>query len=203
MENLDKLPLPLLIAFGLGLAVIFGVRHLGLLSGERSTPAGNASTAQVAAVIVDPSALNRATAALEAQTLESVNAGSRSSAALRPFADRWSACARKWTISRKSLLGGAGRRFSRRHHPLSRLPVFLDLLHRKPSRGLIASVRQGRRALMGFRIPSGPVPKPLRLAVQLFLIRPIINSPSVPIQSVSLGGSFSSSWVRCHLYLGW
>lgn len=73
MENLDKLPLPLLIAFGLGLAVIFGVRHLGLLSGERSTPAGNASTAQVAAVIVDPSALNRATAALEAQTLESIN----------------------------------------------------------------------------------------------------------------------------------
>jgi hypothetical protein len=73
MENLDKLPLPLLIAFGLGLAVIFGVRHLGLLSGERSTPAGATSTAQVAAVIVDPSALNRATAALEAQTMESIN----------------------------------------------------------------------------------------------------------------------------------
>jgi hypothetical protein len=92
----------LLIAFGLGLAVIFGVRHLGLLSGERSTPAGNASTAQVAAVIVDPSALNRATAALEAQTLESINGRKSLSVDLKHFADLWSVSARKWTISRRS-----------------------------------------------------------------------------------------------------
>ncbi|TCL89876.1 hypothetical protein C8J38_11064 [Rhizobium sp. PP-WC-2G-219] len=81
MENLDKLPLPLLIAFGLGLAVIFGVRHLGLLSGERATPSSSSSTAQVAAVIVDPTALNKATAALEALnfTLVSMNSVAKDS----------------------------------------------------------------------------------------------------------------------------
>ena len=66
MESLDKLPLPMLIAFGLGLAIIYGVRYLGLMSGERATPSASASSAQVAAVIVDPSALNKATAAIEA-----------------------------------------------------------------------------------------------------------------------------------------
>ncbi|PYE23001.1 hypothetical protein C8J32_1083 [Rhizobium sp. PP-CC-3A-592] len=81
MENLDKLPLPLLIAFDLGLAVIFGVRHLGLLSGERATPSSSSSTAQVAAVIVDPTALNKAIAALEAPnfTLVSINSVAKDS----------------------------------------------------------------------------------------------------------------------------
>lgn len=81
MENLDKLPLPLLVAMGVGLAVIFGVRHLGLLSGERATPSSGASTAQVAAVIVDPTALNKATAAIEALnfTLISINSVAKES----------------------------------------------------------------------------------------------------------------------------
>lgn len=61
MEDLDKLPLPLLIAMGLGLAVILAVRYFGLMSGERASPEKASSYAQVASVIVDPSALNRLT----------------------------------------------------------------------------------------------------------------------------------------------
>lgn len=54
------------MAFGLGLAVIFRVRHLELLSGARATLSSSSSTAQVAAVIVDPTALNKATARIKA-----------------------------------------------------------------------------------------------------------------------------------------
>jgi hypothetical protein len=61
MEELANLPPTALVAFGLGLALIFGVRYLGLISGEKSTPVNNAAAAQVAAVIVDPTALNKLT----------------------------------------------------------------------------------------------------------------------------------------------
>lgn len=49
-----------LVAFGVVLAVIFGVRYLGLWQGQHSGPKNSAGSAQVAAVIVDPTALNAA-----------------------------------------------------------------------------------------------------------------------------------------------
>lgn len=61
MEELANLPPTALVAFGLGLALVFGVRYLGLISGEKSAPGNNAAAAQVAAIIVDPTALNRLT----------------------------------------------------------------------------------------------------------------------------------------------
>lgn len=64
MEKLADLPPAALITFGAVLAVIFAARHLGLLQGQKAAPA--ADKAQVAAVIVDPTALNKATAAAEA-----------------------------------------------------------------------------------------------------------------------------------------
>lgn len=66
MEQLANLPTPALITFGATLAVIFGVRYLGLWQGAKAA-------AQVAAVIVDPTALNNATRALEAHTVEAIN----------------------------------------------------------------------------------------------------------------------------------
>ncbi|MCJ8519037.1 glycerol dehydrogenase-like iron-containing ADH family enzyme [Pseudorhizobium tarimense] len=68
MEQLANLPPPALITFGAVLAVIFAVRYLGILSGQKATPAASSNAAQVAAVIVDPTALNRATDALQAHT---------------------------------------------------------------------------------------------------------------------------------------
>ncbi|WPE22519.1 hypothetical protein [Shinella zoogloeoides] len=59
MEKLAELPPAALITFGAVLAVIFAVQRLGLWQGQKSTPATD--KAQVAAVIVDPSALNRLT----------------------------------------------------------------------------------------------------------------------------------------------
>lgn len=73
MEKIADLPPTALVTFGAVLALIFGVRYLGLFQGRNAAPENSANTAQVAAVIVDPSALNRATAALEAQTLEATN----------------------------------------------------------------------------------------------------------------------------------
>lgn len=64
MEKLADLPPAALITFGAVLAVIFAARHLGLLQGQKATPA--ADKAQVAAVIIDPTALNKATVAGEA-----------------------------------------------------------------------------------------------------------------------------------------
>jgi transcriptional/translational regulatory protein YebC/TACO1 len=66
MEQLDNLPPLAIIVFGVTLAVIFGVRYLGLFAGANAAPEKSMATAQVAAVIVDPTALNRATAAVEA-----------------------------------------------------------------------------------------------------------------------------------------
>lgn len=71
MEKLADLPPAALITFGVTLAIIFAVQRLGLWQGQRAAP--STDSAQVAAVIVDPSALNKATAALEAQTEEAVN----------------------------------------------------------------------------------------------------------------------------------
>lgn len=68
MEQLANLPTPALITFGATLAIIFGVRYLGLWQGARSAPTTSPAAAQVAAVIVDPTALNNATRALEAHT---------------------------------------------------------------------------------------------------------------------------------------
>lgn len=59
-ELLKSLPLPALLVFAAVLALIFGVRYLGLLQGLRAPAAGLDSKAQVAAVIVDPTALNAA-----------------------------------------------------------------------------------------------------------------------------------------------
>lgn len=66
-QQIANLPPMALISFGAVLAVIFAVRTLGLWQGQRAAPA-SAATAQVAAVVVDPTALNKATAALEAHT---------------------------------------------------------------------------------------------------------------------------------------
>ncbi|MBP2462066.1 MULTISPECIES: hypothetical protein [unclassified Rhizobium] len=66
MEQLSELPPLAIVVFGATLAVIFGVRYLGLLSGTNKPPEKSPAAAQVAAVIVDPSALNRHTASTEA-----------------------------------------------------------------------------------------------------------------------------------------
>jgi hypothetical protein len=66
MEQLSELPPLALAVFGATLAIIFGVRHLGLLSGEKTPVEKSSTQAQVAAVIVDPTALNRLTASGEA-----------------------------------------------------------------------------------------------------------------------------------------
>lgn len=49
-----------LVALGVALAVILSVRYLGLWQGQNASPAASAGSAQVAAVIVDPTALNAA-----------------------------------------------------------------------------------------------------------------------------------------------
>lgn len=70
MDQLADMPPFAWVIFAVTMAVIFGVRHLGLLQGAKSSPESSPATAQVAAVIVDPTALNRASAALEAHTTE-------------------------------------------------------------------------------------------------------------------------------------
>ncbi|MBZ5757970.1 hypothetical protein LAV84_04945 [Rhizobium sp. VS19-DR104.2] len=66
MDQLANLPPLAVVVFGATLALIFGVRYLGLLSGAGAPSEKSQSTAQVAAVIVDPSALNKLSAAGEA-----------------------------------------------------------------------------------------------------------------------------------------
>ncbi|RVT75667.1 hypothetical protein EM858_14570 [Agrobacterium sp. CNPSo 2736] len=68
MEKLTELPPLALVVFGATLAVIFAVRHFGISAGTNASPQKSQSSAQVAAVIVDPTALNNATKALEAHT---------------------------------------------------------------------------------------------------------------------------------------
>lgn len=62
------LPLPAMIAFGVAAAVIFWVGRRGIMDGRLSSPENERPAAQVAAVIVDPTALNRATDALNKHT---------------------------------------------------------------------------------------------------------------------------------------
>jgi hypothetical protein len=66
MEQLASLPPLAIIVFGVTLALIFGVRYMGLLSGAGGAPEKTQASAQVAAVIVDPTALNKLSAAGEA-----------------------------------------------------------------------------------------------------------------------------------------
>jgi hypothetical protein len=70
MEKLFDLPPLALVTLGATLAVIFAARWLGLMTGERSGPANSPAAAQVAAVIVDPTALNKATEAVKDLTSE-------------------------------------------------------------------------------------------------------------------------------------
>lgn len=73
IELLSKLPLPAVLMFGATLAVIFYVRHYGMEAGKKSSGNDKQSKAEVAAMIVDPTALNHATDALKAHTAEAVN----------------------------------------------------------------------------------------------------------------------------------
>jgi hypothetical protein len=70
MEKLADLPPIALVTLGATLAVIIAVRYAGLVVGERATSAKSPAAAQVAAVIVDPTALVNATAAVERLTHE-------------------------------------------------------------------------------------------------------------------------------------
>lgn len=65
MEKLADLPPTALIALGVTIAFIFAARYFGLASGEKTGPENKAP---IAAVIVDPTALNKATAAVEEHT---------------------------------------------------------------------------------------------------------------------------------------
>jgi hypothetical protein len=55
---------PAAIAFAAVSAVLIWITRLGILEGRKADPAKDVPAAQVAAVIVDPTALNNATAAL-------------------------------------------------------------------------------------------------------------------------------------------
>lgn len=70
MEELLKfiaaLPWPAAAAFGMTLAIVVFVTQRGIKDGYRASPARDAPAAQVAAMVVDSAALNRATAAIEA-----------------------------------------------------------------------------------------------------------------------------------------
>jgi hypothetical protein len=72
MEELIKfinaLPTPAAIAFVMVLAAVVGVSWRGILQGRKLDPAKDVPSAQVAAVIVDPTALNAATVALNKHT---------------------------------------------------------------------------------------------------------------------------------------
>lgn len=64
IEKISDLPPTALIALGITLAVMYAIRYWGLTQGQKLSPdSGGAKGAQVAAVIVDPTALNNATAA--------------------------------------------------------------------------------------------------------------------------------------------
>lgn len=69
LKTVAGLPLPAMIAFGVAAAVIFWVSKRGITDGRLSAPSNDHPAAQVAAVIVDPTALNRATDALNKLTV--------------------------------------------------------------------------------------------------------------------------------------
>lgn len=68
MEQLADMPPFAWVIFAVTTAIIFGVRQFGLIQGTKAIPATSPGSAQVAAVIVDPAALNRATDAVNAHT---------------------------------------------------------------------------------------------------------------------------------------
>lgn len=68
LETLASQPLALVV-FAVVVALIFGVRYLGLWQGQNASPAASAATAQVAAVIVDPTALNHAAGSVDGLTV--------------------------------------------------------------------------------------------------------------------------------------
>lgn len=62
LEIIQALPLPALIVFAAVVGLIFGFRYLGLWQGQNAKPAASSGGAQVAAMIVDPTALVAAAA---------------------------------------------------------------------------------------------------------------------------------------------
>ena len=68
IDLIAEQPLALAV-FGTVLAVIVGVRYLGLWQGQHAGPQSSAGAAQVAAVIVDPTALNAAAAEVAGLTV--------------------------------------------------------------------------------------------------------------------------------------
>lgn len=68
LKFVTSLPLPAVMAFAAMLGLVFGIAKLGIIGGQKTSPAHDAPTAQVAAVIVDPTALNNAAAALNRHT---------------------------------------------------------------------------------------------------------------------------------------
>lgn len=68
LDQLDKMPPLAVVVFGITVGIFFVVRYMGISAGKSSTPSSSQSSAQVAAVIVDPTALNNATQALKEHT---------------------------------------------------------------------------------------------------------------------------------------
>ena len=89
MEELLR-SLPAEALFGLGAVIGLGIlaRYTGLWQGQRASPEHSTNSAQVAAVIVDPTALNKATAAIEAQTMEAIHMRKSVERAADDFGDR-------------------------------------------------------------------------------------------------------------------
>lgn len=73
LQEISSLPPLAIIAFGISLGILYFVTKGGFSSGQRASPTSDSSTAQVAAVIVDSTALKLATAAIEGQTMEMIN----------------------------------------------------------------------------------------------------------------------------------
>lgn len=69
LKLIGELPLPALIVFAGVVGLIFGVRYLGLWQGQNMPAKASAAAAQVAAVIVDPTALNAAAGSVDGLTV--------------------------------------------------------------------------------------------------------------------------------------
>lgn len=65
-ELISKLPPSAMIVFSIALAILIFTQRMGFWQGAKTPPDKSEAKAQVAAVIVDSSALNMATAAVEA-----------------------------------------------------------------------------------------------------------------------------------------
>jgi hypothetical protein len=67
-QQIANLPPWAMVVFGSVLAIIFGVRYFGLWQGRQASPSATTNTAQVAAVIMDPATLDRATDSVRSHT---------------------------------------------------------------------------------------------------------------------------------------